>query len=302
LVFNSRFPESEIEKEREVILDEINSYKDNPAELIFDEFENLLFSGHAMGHNILGEPGTLENIGKKDFFHFHQTCYRPQNMVFFSMGKTPFGKILRLAGKYLADNVYSDSFVPKRIPPGKIPVGQKTEDKNLYQKHVVMGTWGYNLFDENRTALFLLNNMLGGPGMNSRLNLSLREKHGLVYTIESNLTSYTDTGVFSIYFGCDPKYLEKCLSLVEKELKLFREKSLTGSQLNVAKKQLKGQLSVLRENRESTCLSMGKHFLHRNKYDGLEEICRKIDSLTVSQLLTTANEIFDDKQLFRLIY
>ncbi|MCL2650859.1 MAG: insulinase family protein [Candidatus Azobacteroides sp.] len=302
LVFHSQFPENEIEKERDVILDEINSYKDNPAELIFDEFENLLFSGHEMGHNILGEINTLENIHKEDFIRFYQSCYQPQNMVFFSTGKTPFKKIVKLANKYVADTVHSNFSQMKRTPPGTMSAQSKTEDKDLYQKHVIIGTLGYNMFDKNRTSLFLLNNMLGGPCLNSRLNLSLREKSGLVYNVESNLTSYTDTGIFSIYFGCDPKYMEKCISLVNKELKLLKEKSLTTSQLEAAKKQLKGQLGVSSENRENISLGMGKSFLHRNKYDSLQEIYRKIDHVTANQLLDTANEIFEDDRIFRLIY
>ena len=302
LTFNSQFPDSEIEKERDVILDEINSYKDNPAELIFDEFENLLFSGHEMGHNILGESEMLENLNQTDFIRFHQLHYQPHNMIFFSAGKTPFKKITKLANKYLAGIAFSNSFQVKRIPPEKRAAQLKTENKDLYQKHVILGTWGYDSLNENRTALFLLNNILGGPGMNSRLNLSMREKSGLVYNVESNLTSYTDTGVFSIYFGCDPKHVEKCISLVNKELKLFREKSLTSSQVNAAKKQLKGQLGISNENRENICLGMGKSFLHRNKYDSLQEIYQKIDNVTAKQLLYTANEIFDDNRIFRLIY
>ncbi len=302
LIFNSQFPDNEIEKERDVILDEINSYKDNPAELIFDEFENLLFSGNEMGHNILGEPEMLEGLSKNDFFRFHESHYQPWNIVFFSTGKTPFKKIVRLANKYLAGITVSSTVQAKRISSEKRPAQLKTEDKDLYQKHVILGTWGYDLFNENRTTLFLLNNILGGPGMNSRLNLSLREKSGLVYNVESNLTSYTDTGVFSIYFGCDPKQMEKCISLVNKELRSFREKSLTSSQLDIAKKQLKGQLGVLSENRENLCLGMGKSFLHRNKYDDLQKVYRKIDEVTAMKLLDTANEFFDESRIFRLIY
>ena len=302
LVFNSQFPENEIEKEREVIFDEINSYKDNPSELIFDEFENLLFSGNEMGHNILGEFETLINIDTKAFLEFHRSFYQPDNMIFFSMGKISFKKTLKLAGKYLNNIIVSNRVDLKRHSPNGIPHQFKTEDKDLYQKHVMIGSRAYNLFDEKRTSLFLLNNILGGPGMNSRLNLSLREKSGLVYNVESNLTSYTDTGVFAIYFGCDPKSVEKCISLVYKELKKLRETKLTDIQLSTAKKQLKGQLGISNENKENISLSMGKSFLHRNYYDSLEKIYRKIDGLSATQLLETANEIFDENALFRLVY
>ncbi|MDR0232513.1 MAG: insulinase family protein [Dysgonamonadaceae bacterium] len=302
LVFNSQFPESEIEKERDVILDEINSYKDNPSELIFDEFEDLLFEKHEIGHNILGEPETLENIDKKAFLDFHTSFYRPCNMVFFSMGRIPFKQILRIANKYLNTLNYPASVELKRISPEKSSGQHKKTDKDLFQNHVIIGSRAYNLFDKNRVSLFLLNNILGGPGMNSRLNLSLREKSGLVYNVESNVTSYTDTGIFSIYFGCDPKFTEKCISLTYKELRKLKEISLTDAQLSTAKKQLKGQLGISNENKENISLSMGKSFLHRNRYDSLEKIYEKIDGISSNHLLEVANEIFDEKELSMLIY
>ena len=297
MVFNSQFPENEIEKERDVILDEINSYKDSPSELIFDEFENLLFSGHEIGHNILGEPETLEKMTEKEFSSFHRHFYQPENIVFFSMGKTSFKKILTLSNKYLNNTSDYSSVDLRRNAPDSFSRQHKIEEKDLYQKHVMIGARAYNLFDENRISLFLLNNILGGPGMNSRLNLSLREKSGLVYNIESNLTAYTDTGIFSIYFGCDPKSVEKCISLVYKELKNFRENKLTDAQLSIAKKQLKGQLGISNENSENISLSMGKNFLHRNRYDSLEQIYHKIEDLSASQLLGVANKIFDENVL-----
>jgi len=302
LVFNSQFPECEIEKERDVILDEINSYKDNPSELIFDEFENLLFEKHEIGHNILGEPETLENINKKAFQEFHSSFYRPCNMVFFSMGRIPFKQILRIANKYLSAFNYLASVELKRNSPAKSLGQHKKIEKDLYQNHVVIGSRAYNLFDKNKVSLFLLNNILGGPGMNSRLNLSLREKSGLVYNAESNVTSYTDTGIFSIYFGCDPKFTDKCIALTYKELRKLKEISLTDAQLSTAKKQLKGQLGIANENKENISLSMGKGFLHRNCYDSLEKVYEKIDNISSNHLLEVANEIFDEKGLSMLIY
>jgi len=302
LVFNSQFPENEIEKERDVILDEINSYKDNPSELIFDEFEDLLFEKHEIGHNILGEPETLENINRKAFSEFHTSFYQPCNMVFFSMGKTPFKRILKIANKYLTVFNCSAPVELKRNPPLKNSGQYKKTGKDLCQNHVMIGARAYHLFDENRVSLFLLNNILGGPGMNSRLNLSLREKSGLVYNVESNVTSYTDTGIFSIYFGCDPKFTEKCIALTYKELRKMREMKLTDSQLSTAKKQLKGQLGISDENKENISLSMGKSFLHRNSYDSLEKVYKKIDDVSSNNLLEVANDIFDEKGLSLLIY
>jgi predicted Zn-dependent peptidase len=302
LAFNSQFPENEIEKERDVILDEINSYKDNPAELIFDEFENLLFEKHEIGHNILGEPETLENMDRKAFLEFHASFYQPCNMVFFSMGNTPFKRILKIANKYLNAFNCPASVELKRNPPVKSSGRHIKNDKDLYQNHVIIGAKAYNSFDEKRVSLFLLNNILGGPGMNSRLNLSLREKSGLVYNVESNVTFYTDTGIFSTYFGCDPKFTDRCISLTHKELKKLREFKLTDVQLSTAKKQLKGQLGISDENKENISLSMGKSFLHRNRYDNIEKVYKKIDNISSNHLLEVANEIFEEKNLSMLIY
>jgi predicted Zn-dependent peptidase len=302
LVFNSQFPEAEIEKEREVIIDEINSYKDNPSELIFDEFEDLLFKGSEIGHNILGEEETLNTFTSASCREFVDTFYHPKNMVFFFYGKTPFDKIIRLAYKYFLEK--ESVAVPgrNRTTPGIIPPVKEKTDKDLHQTHVVIGGRGYSYHDKQRIGLFLLNNMLGGPGMNSRLNLSLREKHGLVYTIESGLTSYCDTGVFSIYFGCDHETKDKCLQLTYKELKKFRDVELSASQLHAAVKQVKGQLGVSNDHRENVALGMGRSFLHFNKYESLPEVYQKIETFTSAQLLEIANEIFDEKALFQLIF
>ncbi len=304
LVYESQFPEKEIEKEREVVLDEINSYKDNPSELIFDDFENLVFSGHAIGHHILGEKKTLTKFDKKycsDFFH---RFYQPNNMVFFYYGKIPFNKIVKYVSRYVwsENGGFSLESKVKRDQPAPITNQQVENNKKLHQAHVIIGARTYSLHHENRTGLYLLNNLLGGPGMNSRLNLSLREKQGLVYTIESNLTTYSDTGILSIYFGCDPKSKEKCIELTQKELQKLCKDKLSTTQLTAAKKQLKGQLGISADHSENIALGLGKSFLHRNKYDNLQEIYSKIDKLTADKLLEIANEILDDKNLFRLIY
>ena len=241
LVFHSQFPEQEIEKEVDVILDEINSYEDSPSELIFDEFENLLFDGHALGHNILGDEQSLLGFGSESGKSFMRRFYAPENMVFFSMGRIPFKKIVQMAESTLSD---------------------------IDQAHVLIGGRAYSMHDEKRLPLFLLNNLLGGPGMNNRLNVSLREKNGLVYNVESNVTSYTDTGLASIYFGTDPKNKEKAIRLVYKELAKLREVKLTATQLAAAKKQVIGQLGVSGDNREGLFLGLGKSFLHYNRYDG----------------------------------
>ncbi|MDR2057710.1 MAG: insulinase family protein [Dysgonamonadaceae bacterium] len=302
LIFNSRFPEMEIDKEKEVVFDEINSYRDNPSEMIFDEFENLLFKGNEMGHNILGEETSLNTFTQASCNEFTSRFYHPENMIFFHFGQMPLPKIIRLARKYFQKekvNVFSRN--KRRTPEAVVPV-KEIQNKGLHQSHVIVGGRGYSIFDTKKTGLYLLNNIIGGPGMNSRLNVNLRERNGLVYTVESGLTSYTDTGVFTIYFGCDHKEIDKCLVLIYKELKKLRDIKLTSLQLQAAVKQLKGQLGIASDHRENIAMGLGKSFLHFNKYDGLPEVYRKIDALTASQLLDIANEIWDESQLFHLIY
>ena len=302
LIFYSQFPQQEIEKEIDVVIDEINSYKDNPSELIFDEFEDILFSGNELGHAILGDEKTLKTFDTNACRSFTDRFYNPENMVFFSCGKIPFSKIVRFANKYF----YSDKpFIAEkktRTIPLPNPAKRCEEDKNLHQTHVMLGGRAYPMIHKNRIGLYLLNNILGGPGMNSRLNITLRERNGLVYTIESGLTSYTDSGLFAIYYGCDHKLEDKCLRLTLKELKKLRENKLTTSQLTASVKQLKGQLGIANNHGENRALTLGKNFLHQNKYDTLPEVYQKLDALTGSELLEIANEIFDESNLFSLIY
>lgn len=301
LMFHSRFPEQEIEKEVDVILDEINSYDDSPSELIFDEFENLLFDGHALGHNILGDEKSLLGFTSATGLSFMNRFYVPENMVFFSMGRISFKKVVKMAENYLGD-ITLPLAARNRVAPPVIPSKVHKEHKDTHQAHVLIGGRAYSMHDEKRLPLFLLNNILGGPGMNNRLNVSLREKNGLVYNVESNVTSYTDTGLASIYFGTDPKNREKAARLVHKELARFRDVKLSTSQLAVAKKQLIGQLGVSGDNNEGLFLGLGKSFLHYNRYDTLPEVFKKVEKLTAGEILEVANEVFAPERLFTLIY
>lgn len=301
LIFHSRFPEQEIEKEIDVILDEINSYKDSPSELIFDEFENMLFQGHALGHNILGDEKTITTFNSFSGRSFTNRFYTPGNMVFFSMGKTDFKRIIRLAENTLSA-ISMPSHTPDRKAPDPILPRNKREHKDTHQAHVLIGGRAFSMYDEKRIPLFLLNNLLGGPGMNNRLNVSLREKHGLVYNVESSVTSYTDTGFASIYFGTDPKHLHKAIRLVQKELTKIRENKLSPAQLAAAKKQVIGQLGISGDNRESLFLGLGKSFLHYDRYDTLPEVFKKIEELTSEEILEVANQVFDPQNLSSLIY
>lgn len=301
LVFNSQFPTAEIEKEVDVILDEINSYKDSPSELIYDEFENFLFNNHALGHNILGEEQSLLSFNTESGQSFIRRYYVPSNMVFFSMGKKPLSKIVKMA-----EAAFSSLDFPihahARKKPEQIAVFSRTERMDTHQTHVLIGGKSYDMYDERRLPLFLLNNIIGGPGMNNRLNLSLREKNGLVYTVDSGITNYTDTGIISIYFGTDPKNKNRALSLTYKELKKLRDTKLTDSQLHAVKKQLVGQLSVSGDNKEGLFLGLGKSFLHHNRYDTLSESISKVEKITAEQLLEVANDIFAESNLSTLIY
>lgn len=301
IVFHSTFPQHEIDKEVEVIIDEIQSYEDTPSELIFDDFEDMIFRNHPLGRNILGMPEQLKGFKTRHALNFVSRFYQPSNMVFFVRGNIDFKKIVRLAEKNLTDIPFSD-FSYQRTPLPAYHPEHVCMHKDTHQAHVMIGGRGYNAYDEKRTGLYLLNNMLGGPGMNSRLNVSLRERRGLVYNVESNLTSYTDTGAFCIYFGTDPKDVDTCMRLTYKELKRLRDNKLTTSQLMAAKKQLIGQIGVASDNFENEALGMAKSFLHYNKYESQESVFRRIEALTAESLLEIANEMFSEEQLSTLIY
>ena len=301
IVFHSTFPQNEIEKETEVIIDEIQSYEDTPSELIFDDFEDMIFRNHPLGRNILGRPDLLKKFRSEDAMAFTSRFYQPSNMVFFVLGDFNFQKIVRQVEKLLVDLPLVTVENQRTIPPLYVPE-QLVVHKETHQAHVMIGSRGYNAYDDNRTALSLLNNILGGPGMNSRLNVSLRERRGLVYTVESNLTSYTDTGAFCIYFGTDPEDVDTCLKLTYKELKRMRDVKMTSSQLMAAKKQLIGQIGVASDNNENNALGMAKTFLHYNKYESSESVFRRIEALTAEGLLEVANEMFAEEYLSTLIY
>ena len=301
IVFHSTFPQQEIDKEVEVIIDEIQSYEDSPSELIFDDFEELLFPNHPLGRNILGKPDLLHQFKSEDALRFTSRYYRPENVVFFVQGNVDFKRVVRLVERATADVAPSTESYSRRRPDLYVP-RSLTLHRDTHQAHVMIGSRGYDAHDEKRTALYLLNNILGGPGMNSRLNVSLRERSGLVYNVEANLTSYTDTGVFCIYFGTEHDHVDRCIRLVKKELKRLCEKPLSTNQLNAAKKQIIGQIGVARDNAESTALGMAKTFLHYNKMDDPQEVFQRIEALTSKELWEVSNEMLAEEQLSTLIY
>lgn len=347
IVFHSVYPQAEIDKEVEVICDEIESYNDSPAELIYDEFENIIFKGSPLGHNILGTAEQVRSFKTEDALRFTRKLYRPDNAIFFAYGDIDFKKLVKLIRKALADDdsgkvaenaansvgklaeeklpqisqitqISGDensitteksvssvkSVGPENYPTvGKEIAGQTiVMQKNTHQAHVMIGTRAYDVNDSRRMALYLLNNMLGGPGMNAKLNLALREHNGLVYTVESTMVAYGDTGIWSIYFGCDEHDVKRCLRLVRKELDKFMQKPLSEAQLKAAKKQIKGQVGVACDNRENFALDFGKSFLHYGWEKNVDRLYEQVDEITAEQIQAVAQELFDKDRLTTLIF
>jgi predicted Zn-dependent peptidase len=301
ITFNSVFPEKEIVKEKDVVLEEINSYLDNPSELIFDDFEELIFAGQPIGRNILGSPESVKSYSKKTITGFISDNYNTEEMIFCSVGNIEDEKILKLFESHFAGistkNKKTRAGMKWRYKPGT-----QAKDMDTFQNHCIIGNTAYDLKDERRMSLFLLNNILGGQGLNSRLNLSLREKNGLAYNIESGYNPYFDTGIFSIYFGTDSNNLNRSIEVVMSELKKLRTSKLGPIQLSKAKNQIKGYLARGYENHENLMLSLGKSLLVFNKIDTIEDICKKIDGITSEQLLEISNDIFEPEKLSTLIY
>ena len=304
IVFHSQYPQAEIDKEVDVICDEIESYNDSPAELIYDEFENILFEGHPLGHNILGQAEQLRTYTTEDALRFTRRHYRPDNAVFFVYGDVDFRRVVRLVeGMMGAIGPMSPMRPIGPISPMR-PIGCQTitRQKGTHQAHVIMGCRAYDINHPRRIALYLLNNLLGGPGMNSLLNLSLRERNGLVYTVESSMVSYSDTGLWTVYFGCDPHDVNKCCRLVRHQLDRLIEKPLSRSQLATAKQQIKGQIAIACDNRENFALDFGRSFLHNGKEKDLDRLFQQIDAVTAEEIQQVANELFDPEKMTTLIY
>ncbi len=307
IVFHSVYPQAEIDKEVEVICDEIESYNDSPAELIYDEFENILFKDSSLGHNILGTAEQVRSFTTEDALRFTRKLYRPDNAIFFAYGDIDFKKLVKLVGRALADDD-SGKLAAEKLPKNYPSVGEEIAgqtivmQKNTHQAHVMIGTRAYDVNDDRRMPLYLLNNILGGPGMNAKLNLALREHNGLVYTVESTMVAYGDTGTWSIYFGCDEHDIKRCLRLVRKELDRMMEKPLSDSQLKAAKKQIKGQIGVACDNRENFALDFGKSFLHYGWEKNVDCLYEQVEAITSQQIQDVARELFDKDRLITLIF
>ncbi|NMC39191.1 MAG: insulinase family protein [Bacteroidales bacterium] len=301
IIFNSLFPDKEIEKEKDVVIEEINSYLDNPGELIFDDFEEMIFAGQPIGHNILGTPSTVKNFTSGCMRDFISRNYYTDQMVFCSVGDISTGKLTGLFRKYF-EHIPAKTGRTNTMPPWSYKPSFLTRKLDTYQVHCLIGNIAYNLRDERRLGMFLLNNILGGQGMNSRLNLSLREKNGLAYNVESSYIPYCDTGAFSVYFGTENQNLEKSISVAMSELGKLRSTRLGIIQLSKARNQIKGYLARGYENHESLMLGLGKSLLVFNTIESTEETYRKIDNISSSHLMESANEIFEPGRLSTLIY
>ena len=301
IIFNSIFPEKELEREKEVVIEEIQSYYDSPLELIFDDFDELLFDGHPIARNILGTPAKVKKFSRQDVLSFITNNYHTDEMALSFVGNIPFSKFRVMVDKYFSEIEEKKRKQTRTIFDKYTPSLKKVKRKT-YQTHCVIGNIAYEANHPNKLGMVLLNNMLGGQSMNSRLNLSLRERNGLAYNIESNYTAFSDTGQFNVYFGTDRESLERAISLINKEFKKIREEKTGILQLSKAKKQLIGQIALSSEDRADLMLSLGKSFLLFNEVDDPETIFKKIETISSELLLEIANEILDINRLSTLIY
>ena len=302
MVFRSIYPQREAEKELEVIIDEYNSYRETPSEVIYDEFERCLFEGNPLGRNIFGDFGQLRSSDSGSILHFARSHYRPENMVFYVDGDVDFDRVVRrLEQRAVAEPLDSSYCRPATpVTPNALaqPFRHVTHDESVtHQTHCLIGNRAYSMNDSRRIALYLLNNILGGPGMSSRLNLLLREKYGLVYSVESAMVNYSDTGLWYTYFACGDKDVKRCKRLLTKELEKLMENTLSPARLSIAKRQLKGQIAVACDNRENFAIDYAKTYLYHAKEKDLGVLFEEIDSLSSAQLQAVAAEVFNPDSL-----
>lgn len=301
VVFHSKYPQEEMDKEVEVVIDEIESYNDSPSELIYDDFEAMLFQGHPLGRSILGNAERLRAYKTEDVQSYTSRLYIPSNAVLFVYGNVSEKEILRR----IPNDVLSEAgqrIVTDETILRPYATQSKVIEKDTHQAHIMMGARAFGGTHPKHLALFLANNILGGPGLSSRLNLALREKRGLVYTVESTLTTYTDTGVWAIYFGCDHHDTEKCKRIVKRELQRLCDAPLSAKALNAAKRQIIGQIALSYDNFESVAIGMGKRMLHYGRTQTKEQFIDRIQALTAEQVWDAAREVFSPENLTILEY
>lgn len=301
VAFNSTYPENELEKEKEVVIDEINSYLDSPAEEICDEFENMLYRGHEMGRNILGTTTLVESYNRKDLCRFLKNNYSTERMVIATVGNISFesfkNKVIRYFGDY--ERIVTTYHRKPFVTPNTFNI---TQERNSHLSHCIIGGLSYNIDDTRKMSMVLLNNILGGPGMNSRLNLNIREKYGFAYTIESQYNAYSDTGNFFIYLGVDPHSLDKTINLVIKELNKLKNNRLGSIQLSNAKSQLIGQMALGSESGLGELIAMTRAAFTKEGIEPLSETIRKIRNISADDIIEVSNDIFSQDNISTLIF
>lgn len=301
IAFNSTFPERELRKEREVVLEEIASYKDNPAEQIFDDFEEMIFAGHPIGRNSLGTPESVQGFSRNDVLSFVERGYRPEDMVFVSVGNISQKRLESLLLKVVPDVPHTGKS-NERKPVANYKPTTLALDEHSHQTHLILGNRAYNIHHPKSIAFSLVNNLLGGPGLNNRLNLNIREKHGFAYHLESYYNAYSDSGLFGIYIGTDRKHVNHSIRLIEKELRLLREKKLGSLQLHRAKKQWIGQQHLQQDSHLNKMLNLGKALLMNIPLESWSDVEKRIEAIDSETVLDVANEVFIPDALSRLMY
>lgn len=301
IVFHSTFPEDEMDKEKSVILDEITSYLDQPEEAIYDDFEDLVFAGHPLGRNILGSPETVNNISRADIQEFIKENYHTDKIIVAVLGNYSLNKLIKTGTKYyseIPENLHKNT----RVAPEKAPLAKVILEKPIMQAHVMLGAQAYSLHHPYKTGLLLLNNIIGGTGMSSILNLQIREKYGIAYTIETGYSPLSDTGIFTLYFGTDKEKVERALSLIFKEFKKLKDHPLTEVQLQKAKNKFIGQIALGEENRIGLIISMAKSLIDYNKIDDLQTVFKRIEAVTTTEMDNITHEILDESNLSALTF
>ncbi|WP_019989215.1 M16 family metallopeptidase [Rudanella lutea] len=301
IAFHSVFPEKQIERERGVILEEMAMYYDSPEDALQDDFDGLVFQNHALGSNILGTPETVNSFTRDALQGFIADNFDTERIVFASVSNDPFAKVVRMASKYLADIPHRKT-TRQRQPPGSYTPQRQTVERPITQAQCALGRPAFSLSDPKRLPFFMLVNLLGGPGMNSRLNMNLREKFGLVYSIDASFTPYIDTGFLGIYFGTDPKKVDRAHTLILKEMQQLRDKPLTTLQLHQTKEQLMGQLAMAEESNQSFMLMMAKSILDIGRVESLPDIFAEIKAVTADELQAIAQETLLPEQMSYLTF
>src|SRR5690606_33537756 len=301
IIFHSTFPPDEMEKEKGVIVDEMASYRDNPEESIMDDYEDLIFNRSGLGHNILGLEKDLLAFTKEDVQHFIHQNYQTDETVIGMSGDYELTTVEKMLRRYF-EPVKENKLMRTRQEVAVNVASHIELKKPINQVHYMLGAPAYSIRDDRKTGLLLLNNMLGGFGMTSILNLAVREKYGIAYTIESNYTLFTDTGLFTIYLGTDEEKVKRAKKLVFRELDKMKTKGISENQLQKAKHKFKGQIALAEENRMSMIIAEAKNVMDYDRVVTLHEVFEKIDAVSASDLLSTAQDIFDDKKLTSLAF